>query len=1060
MQFIHLHCHSNYSLLVGASRIEDLVERARQYGMAALALTDTNGLYGSVGFYTAARDAGLKPIIGVHLKALDGDAVLLARNLEGYSRICRLVTARHLGENFSLREALLEPSENLFILSSDASLLKHLAERRVRRGGISTAAGGTGIPACRKRADKGQGRGKHDRYSRNDLFVEIVNLGDKDSGYRAERLVQLARHLRLPVVATNGVYFVGPEGYRIHRVLSAIRENTTIAALSPGALAHPESWLKPQSRMVELYGPWRDAVLNTQWIADRCNLELPMGTPIFPESYLPSGETSFSYLWKLAFEGVRERYKPLTPHVIDRLKHELEVISQLGFAPYFLIVWDIVRHARERGISIVGRGSAADSLVSYALGITQVDPLKYDLYFERFLNLSRTDCPDIDLDICWKRRDEVIDYVYRRYGSDRVAMISTFATFQARSAVTDIAKAFGLTHDEIGSFTSSLPHYHSSDIKAVVNRLPECRHLPINEEPFKAIVELSEAIDGFPRHLSIHCGGLVIGRDPLTRLVPLQRSAKGIVITQYDMGPIEQLGLVKMDLLGHRSLTVIDETVDSVRRNRGVKIDPGSLPDRDELTGELLRAGRTIGCFQIESPAMRSLLRSLQADGTDSLIKGLSLVRPGPSGSGMKRRYIQRHLGKEKTEYLHPKMADLLKHTYGVMLYQEDILRVASAVAGMTLAEGDELRRAMTKKRSTEEMAKISKRFVGKAVENGVTETTAAEIWRLIANFSAYAYCKAHACTYGQLAYRCAYLKAHYPAEFIAGVLSNRGGFYYPAVYIEEARRCRLEILPPDINRSEYGYTAEGNAIRVGFIEIKGLSAEAVKSIRAARQDQPFTCLADLWRRAKLNHTEAEALIKVGALDGFGRTRPELLWELKMLATDSPTSKVAPGGELFGPFDNGPGHLVPVIPQYSRSEMLDHEVEHLGVTVSDHPTAWYVPNLLRYRLVASRDMALYDRRKVSLAGWLIAERRHGLKGRGCMKFLTLEDAAGLFEAILFPGTYQKYGHLLTSHGPYIITGRVQCEDFNTVLIADKIELAEKRELTAILVSTVNEAGIK
>jgi len=1015
MQFAHLHCHSNHSLLEGASRIEELIECARQDGATALALTDTNGLYGAIRFYTAARDAGIKPIIGVHLKAPDGEAVLLARNMRGYARVCRLVTARHLEEKFSLRQALLQPSNDMFILSSDPSLLKYLVA----------------------------GRGKARPYARNDSFVEVVNYGDKESRYRAERLIQLGRELGVPLVATNRVFFASPDGYELHRVLSAIRENTTVAALDTALLAHPQSWLKPQSRMVELCGTWRDAILNTQWIADRCNLELPLGKPIFPESDLPPGETPFSYLWKLAFDGVRERYRPLTPQVIDRLKHELEVINQLGFAPYFLIVWDIVRYARSRGISIVGRGSAADSLVSYALGITQVDPFKYDLYFERFLNLSRTDCPDIDLDICWKRRDEVIEYVYRRYASDRVAMISTFATFQARSAVTDIAKAFGLAQDEISSFTSLLPHYHSSDIKAVVERLPECRHLPIHEEPFKSIVELSEAIDGFPRHLSIHCGGLVIGRDPLTELVPLQRCAKGIVITQYDMGPIERLGLVKMDLLGHRSLTVIDETVENAWRNRCVKIDVESLPEPDELTGELLRTGRTIGCFQIESPAMRSLLKSLQADDTDSLIKALSLVRPGPSGSGMKRRYIRRRLGKEKTVYLHPKMAELLKHTYGVMLYQEDILRVASAVAGMTLAEGDELRRAMTKKRSPEEMAKISRRFVEKAVKNGVPQPTAVEIWAQIANFSAYSYCKAHACTYGQLAYRCAYLKAHYPAEFLASVLSNRGGFYYPAVYVEEARRCGLAVLPPDINRSKYGYTAEGDAIRVGFVDIKGLSLEGVKSICAARDEHPFTCLADLWRRAKLNRAEAEALIKVGALDGFGKTRPELLWELKMLSVDGASSEVSTREELFRSFDNGPGRIVPLIPQYSRGQMLDHEMEHLGMTVSEHPLSWYVPNLLRYPLVASRDMAQYDRRKVSMAGWLIAERRHGLKGRGCMKFLTLEDAAGVFEAILFPETYQNYGHLLTSHGPYIITGRVQCEDFNTVLIADTIDLANE-----------------
>ncbi len=1042
MQFVHLHCHSNYSLLEGASRVADLIELAQRDGMTALALTDTNALYGAVPFYTAARDAGIKPIIGAHIKARDGEAVLLARNLKGYSHICRIVTARHLEDEFSLRDALREPSDNIFILSPDASLLKHLTEYCVGEGlvpSLENAPLTTGAHEGLPYIGENRGRSKQRPYARDDLFLEIVNYGEEKSRCRAQRLVELAQHLRLRPVATNRVFFAHAQGYKVHRVLSAIRENTTVAALDPALLAHPENWLKPQSRMVQLHAGWPDAVMNTNRIADRCTLELPLGKPIFPKAELPPGETPFSYLWKLAFDGVRERYKPLTPRVIDRLRYELEVINKLGFAPYFLIVWDIVRYARDQGISTVGRGSAADSLVSYALGITQVDPFKYDLYFERFLNLSRTDCPDIDLDICWKRRDDVIDYVYQRYGSDRVAMISTFATFQARSAVTDIAKAFGLTRDEISPFTALLPHYHSSDIKTVVERLPECRNLPINEEPFKSIVEMSEAINNFPRHLSIHCGGLVIGRDPLTELVPLQRAAKGIVITQYDMGPIEQLGLVKMDLLGHRSLTVIDETVEKVWRNRGVKVDIGKLPEPDALTGELLRNGRTIGCFQIESPAMRSLLRSLQADDTDSLIKGLSLVRPGPSGSGMKKRYIRRHLGKEQTEYLHPKMADLLKHTYGVMLYQEDILRVASAVAGMTLAEGDQLRRAMTKKRSRAEMAKISQRFIRKAVENGVPETTAVEIWGLIANFSAYAYCKAHACTYGQLAYRCAYLKAHYPAEFLASVLSNRGGFYYPAVYIEEARRFGLAILPPDINRSEYGYTAKGNAVRVGFIELKGLSTTAVNSIRAARERHPFTCLADLWRRAKLNRAEAEALVKVGALDSFGRTRPELLWELHMLATQGVRSDLSAEEELFRTFDNGPGHIVPLIPQYSRKQMLDHEAGHLGMTVSEHPLSYYVPNLLQHPLVASHDMADYHGKKVTVAGWLIAERRHGLKGRGCMKFLTLEDAAGVFEAILFPKTYQKYGHLLTSHGPYIITGRVQYEDFNTTLIADKIE---------------------
>jgi len=1095
MYFVHLHCHSNYSLLEGASTVETLLDRAVRCGMDALALTDTNGMYAAVPFYCRARELGIKPILGVELRTEDGRAVLLARSLRGYTRLCRLVTARHLsnatdpdhnlnlnhnlnhttaphpnplpkgegtaeragwgtdrrtigdsslhakgvvaqndktgraaaqndktdravarndmvGGPWSLRTALAEPQDDVFILSDDEGLLRTLA-------------------ACGPRPD---------------LLVELRHFGDRESHRRIERLTELAGTLGLRPVATNGVMFAAPPDYRLHRVLAAIREVSTVDALTKTELAHREAWFKPQNEIARLFSRWPEALDTVQWVADRCNIDLPLGTRHFPEFRLPAGETAFSYLWNLAFAGLRERYRPLRPELSLRLAHELDVIHRLEFAQYFLVVWDIVQYARRRGIPVVGRGSAANSLVSYALGITDADPFRYDLYFERFLNMSRSDCPDIDLDICWRRRDEVIEYVYNKYGADHVAMICTFTTFRARSAVREIARVYGLTPREIARVTSVLPHFHAGDIRRLVEKMPECRGLPIDEDPWRTIVELAEALDGYPRHLSIHSGGVVISRDKLTDRVPLERSAKGIVVTQYDMGPVEQLGLVKMDLLGHRSLTVIADTVRKVRENRGIDIDVYHLPEPDPLTADLLRAGRSVGCFQIESPAMRSLLRNLQAATTIDLVKALSLIRPGPSGSGMKQRYIARHLGEEPTTYLHPKLADILGDTYGVMLYQEDILKVASAVAGMSLEEADALRRAMTKKRSKEEMARHSRRFVEGTVAAGVQKPVALEIWRQIANFSEYSCCKAHAATYSELAYRCAYLKAHYPAEFLSSVLSNRGGFYHPAVYVEESRRCGARIAGPDVNRSGCECAVEGHTIRIGLCEVRDLSHRTIESILHARERGPFRGLADFLRRTVAGRTETESLIRVGALDSFGRTRPELLWKLRAVYNQV-TGNRGDAGNAELPFADLPAVPptdLPRIPQYSRTARLRIERSTLGFTLDDHPLLCYIPRFTRYPLVASTGLGQYHGRRVHVMGWLIADRVVGLKGRGCMKFITIEDPFGLTETVLFPKVYQLYGHLLRSHGPFVVTGTVAAEHHNPSLIADSVTLIADR----------------
>ncbi len=1007
---IPLHVHSNHSLLEGAASIRQLVGRAVEYGLPALALTDTAGLYGAVPFYEAARAAHVKPILGTQL----GPAVLLARDREGYAQLCEILTAYHLG-TLTLDELGGWPfdfgTEHLFVLSHHVPLLRALA-----RQGLEP-------------------------------LVAMTHHGGPRGRQWAGQAYDCARRLGLKPVAVNPAYFLDPGDHLVHRTLAAIRHNTTVDNLRTDEVAGPEAYLLPPAEYARRYADWPDARNHAAWVAEQCNVELELGRPQFPPFEVPAGETHFSWLWKKTFEGVHTRYQPLTPKIMDRVRYELDIIERLGFAAYFLIVWDIVAFARARGIPIVGRGSAANSVVAYALGITRADPFKYDLYFERFLNMARTDCPDIDLDICWRRRDEVINYVYEKYGGEQVAMIATFNTFKARAALREVAKAHGLMDHEITPVARRIPHYGARDIRRLVAQAPECKGLSFEAEPWRSILAAAERIDGYPRHLSIHAGGLVIAPRALTRYVPLQRATKGLVISQYDMGPIERLGLVKMDLLGHRSLTVLADTVESVRRNRGIELDLESLPDPDPLTGRLIRTGQTIGCFQIESPAMRGLLPKVQADNTDLVIKALSLVRPGPSGSGMKEKFIACRRGLEPPAFIHPAFEEILGDTYGIMLYQEDILKVASALAGMTLAEADALRRAMGKQRSPQAMAQNMKRFMDGARANGVAGPVAQEIWERIANFAAYSYCKAHAAGYGELAYQCCYCKAHFTAEFLAAVLTNRGGFYAPHVYLEEAKRCGVRILPPCVNHSDWAYTAEDDAIRVGLLEVRDLNSASIEAILEAREEGGrFSGLAELRERAGVPHSDAEALFHAGALDGFELPRPQLLWQLRLLYQSERTRQrtETAARSLFAYEAPAPG---PALPDYSRKRRLDAEWRALGLfTGADaHPLMYYQGALQEGGppRVLSADIPHYIDHTVVAAGWLIAQRQHAVKdGRGVMKFITLEDPAGTFEVVFFPEVYQQFGHLLTGCGPFVVTGKVNAEHDAPALIADSVQVVQ------------------
>jgi DNA-directed DNA polymerase III PolC len=1023
--FVHLHVHSQYSLRFGASRVEELLDVAERHGSSAMALTDRDGLYGAIDFYLQARQRGIRPIIGAQLTAPGHRCVCLAADRQGYANLCQIVTARHLQSDFDLTAAVAAHQTGLIVLADNSKTLRALSAE----------------------------------LDRDRLYAELCQFDDPRRRAGLRDLYRTAEQLDRPMVAANAVAFHCPERFDIHRALVAIDLQTLQSRIPASRLAHREAYLKSPRQMEALFAGCPQAVENAARIAECCELELEMGRPRFPHCDLPAGETPFSRLCKLAFDGLTRRYRNVTRPAFGRLQHELAIIDQLGFAEYFLIVHDIVEYARGKSIPAVGRGSAADSLVSYCLGISNVDPIEHNLYFERFLNLSRTDCPDIDLDFDWRFRDDVLAYVYQRYGGARVAMIATLCTFQARSAFRDVAKTLGMPPKQIDALTSRLPHYAASTLREAILSFPECRGFPIHDPLVQQVIATAEAIDNYPRHLGVHVGGVVIADRELTWYVPLQRSAKGLVITQYDMTPIEQLGLIKMDVLAQRSLAIVADAARDVQRSHGVELDLDHLPGDDPATAETLAAGRTIGCFQIESPGMRNLLVMLQATNRRDVIHGLSLIRPGPSSSGMKEHYVRRRLGLEQPMYLHPAMKEVLEDSYGVMLYQEDIMQVAQRVAGLTMATGDELRKAMTKQRSPQRMAQLQEAFAAGARANGCDQEVIARLWELISNFAAYSYNKAHACTYGHIAYQATYLKTHWPAEFMAAVLSNIGGYYHRAVYLEEARRLGIPILLPDVNRSDVPYTTEqigvhhaqavhagqrpipnpqsltpspqpplpATAIRIGLMQVRALAEKHMHAIPAERKRRPFRDVEDLVRRVGLSIEEARNLVLCGACDGFAGTRPELLWRLQLVYHRLSRGRREEPGDLFEDAgdDDRPASRFPRLADYDLHRRIDLELRYLDLAASDSPMARYEHLLAGHHVVRSTDLPQHIGKRVTIAGFLVAARRARTTKDEFMKFISIEDRHGIVEVTLFPAAYRRLGHLLTIDGPYLVRGRVE-----------------------------------
>ncbi len=984
--FIHLRVQSCHSHGRGGSSVAALVERAAASGYRRLALADRNGLYGAVDFYRLARERGIVPILGAEVDDPADPAravTVLAADRGGFTSLCRLVTRRHLEPGFDL------------------------AAETGRLG-----------PGCRMLAD------------REDLLAELAAtparailhaaIGPRHlagNGRLARMLAGRARSLGIPVAAAGDVLFASPEDLPVQRLVRSIGLLTTVAAIPPEEAALPSQHLAPPAEMAGRFHDFPGAPATAARLAGECDVELDLGVWKYPDVAVPPGETPFSLLFRKTVRSLLGRGRPVTPGEVHRLARELSVIETNGFAPYFLLVAEILAEAGRRKMRHVGRGSAANSLVSHLLGFTAVDPLRHNLLFERFMNPARSSPPDIDLDFSWRERDGLLRWVFERYGADRVAMIGTHVTFGPRAALRETARAMGLPPEEIGPVTRRVPHWGVESLAGLPEQVPECRDLPFDREPWAGIAALAQRIVGFPRHLSVHPGGIIIAPKPLEAWVPLQRAAGGMVVTQYEMHAVEAIGLIKIDLLSQRSLGVLE---DCLRGLADAGIDtPLEDPDAvgaDPAVREMLREGRTMGIFYVESPAMRSLLRKLRTETFAELTAASSVIRPGVAESGMMDAYIARHRDPGKVTFLHPLLEEVLGETHGVMIYQEDVIRVAHRVAGLTLADADLLRRAMSGKgRSHDGMAALRTRFIAGARRNGLSGPVAAELWRQVESFAGYAFCKAHSASYAVLSMQLAWLKAHQPARFMAAVLANGGGFYAPDAYLQECRRMGLRVLPPDVNRSGASYGADGtDGVRLGLSCVKGLTRRGLDSLLAAREaDGPFRSPADLRARAVLGLAELDALVRCGACDCLGGSRPSLL--LRMMEAG------AGGGVLLC---EPPSEQRPAVRDYTLAERCRAEAELLGFPLSAHPLE-LCRDAIPGGLATAADLPGLAGRRVRMAGRPINYKRVVTKSGGTMKFLSLEDLTGTYEAVLFPEVHRRTASLTLDGGPLLLEGRVE-----------------------------------
>lgn len=1036
MSFVHLHVHSEYSFLDGACRLGELVARAKALAMPALALTDHGGLHGAIEFYQLAREAGIKPILGCEIYlAPDFHLVLLAKNRQGYENLVQLVSRAHLAgleqKPMVEREGLIRFAGGLMALSG---CLAGEVPRLLWAGKYAEAR----AKALEYREIFGPGN----------FYLELQNHGLRQESRCNRLLTDLARQTGLPLVATNDVHYLDREEAAVHELLVSIGTLQTIHAPNPLKLPTPEFFLKSPGEMRELFRGTPQAIRNTLKISAECNLELNLGAPCLPLFPLPQGFTHHEYLTSLCHAGLSRRYAHITPEIRQRLATELNIIKKMHLAPYFLIVADLVAFARERGIPVgPGRGSAGGSLVAYALGITKIDPILHQLYFERFLNPQRPDLPDIDLDLCQRRRDEVLAYLHQKYGCEHVAQIGIFSTMGARGAIRDVGRALALPQPLIDLVARNLPHFSGKGgLEHALSTLPEFKKLPVEAEPYRTLIAQAKRMEGRVRHSSVHAAGVVISQEKLSKTIPLQLAPGGETVTQYGPESLEALGLIKIDLLGLRNLTIIDDTLRLIAQGRGLKLTPEEIPLDDAATYELLGKGQTLGCFQLESSGMRSLLQRLKPKHLKDLIALLALYRPGPWDSGMVESFLKRRHGEEPVAYPHPCLEPVLQDTYGVILFQEQVMQVANLAAGYSMGEADLLRRAIAKKSA--QLKGHRQKFLQGCVKNGFSEEAALKIFHTLTGLAGYSFNKAHSTAYAYLSYQTAYLKANYPAEYWAALCSSQTGYYSLAVYVEEARRRGIGILPPDINRSSAHFTVEKGKIRVGLAIIKGLGSRSVYEILQARKrGGEFTSCYDFCSRVDtkvVKRTVLKNLINAGAFDSLGLNRPQLLADLERVLKAARKAQNERGSGQLSFWDLGlmPGEPACKydrnIPDYTREEKTRLEQELLSISVREHPLDRLQGMLAGQKITRSDQLWQFrEGSSVTISGLVVNSRRRPAKNKEYMLLLLLEDQFGQMEVIVFPRTYRQYLYELVPAG-ILVKGKLRTAGEQPRIIAESI----------------------
>lgn len=1078
MAFAHLHVHTEYSLLDGSNKIKEYVEKIKALGMTAGAITDHGVMYGVIDFYKAAREAGINPVLGCEVYVAPGSRldremvhgedryyhlVLLAENNTGYSNLMKIVSKGFVeGYYYKPRvdmEVLEKYHEGIIALSA---CLAGEVQRNLVRGMYEEAK------EVAYRYERCFGKGN--------FFLELQDHGIPEQKLVNQQLLRMSQETGIELVATNDVHYTNAEDAEPHDILLCLQTGKKLADEDRMRYEGGQYYVKSEEEMKLLFPYALQALENTQKIADRCHVEIEFGHTKVPHFEVPEGYDSWTYLNKLCHEGLDKRYGADAPKYLQKLDDELAVIKNMGYVDYFLIVWDFIHYAREHDIMVgPGRGSAAGSLVSYTTGITDIDPVRYNLIFERFLNPERVSMPDIDVDFCFERRQEVIDYVVEKYGKDCVTQIVTFGTLAARGVIRDVGRVMDLPYNFVDTIAKAIPNELGITIDKALLMNPELRGMYESDESVKKLIDMSRRLEGLPRHTSMHAAGVVISQKPMDEYVPLSRASDGTITTQFTMTTIEELGLLKMDFLGLRTLTVIQNAVRLAEKSSGKKFDMNAIDYNDKKVLDSLGTGKTDGVFQLESAGMKNFMKELKPQSLEDVIAGISLYRPGPMD--FIPAYIKGKDHPESITYDCPELEPILAPTYGCIVYQEQVMQIVRDLAGYTWGRSDLVRRAMSKKKG-KVMEQERKNFVyGNPEENvpgciarGIDEKVANKIYDNMIDFAKYAFNKSHAAAYAVVAYQTAYLKYYYPVEFMAALMTSvLDNTSKVSEYIYTCRQMGIAILPPDINEGEGGFSVSGQAIRYGLSAIKSIGRPVIDAIVEERKIRgPFTTLKDFITRLsgrEVNKRTIENFIKAGALDGLeGNRRQKMMIYGSLLDALNQEKKTTMAGQMTL-FDIAPEEdkaeyeiKLPNVEEYDKEVLLGFEKEVLGIYISGHPLEEYMERLKKNTNAVTTDFVLdeetgtlkvSDGAKVRIGGMITDKVIKYTKSNKAMAFITLEDLVGTVEIIIFPKDYERYAKYLENDAKVFVEGRVTAEeDRNGKLICEKIISFDevKREL--------------